>query len=70
MNGIDVLGPQLSVLVAAGVVLVADALLPGQRRILPFLALAGLLTAALWTTSWVGRGDYQTVFHGTIALDR
>ncbi|GIW17514.1 MAG: NADH-quinone oxidoreductase subunit N [Tepidiforma sp.] len=70
MNGIDVLGPQISVLVAAGVVLVVDALFPGQRRLLPFLALAGLATAALWTTSWVGRGDYQTVFDGTIALDR
>jgi NADH-quinone oxidoreductase subunit N len=70
MNGIDVLGPQISVLIAAGVVIIADALFPGQRRVLPFLALAGLLAAALWTTSWVGRGDYQTVFHGTIALDR
>jgi len=70
MNGIDVLGPQISVLLAAGVVIIADALFPAQRRVLPFLALAGLVVAALWTTSWVGRGDYQTVFHGTIALDR
>lgn len=70
MNGIDVLGPQISVLLAAGAVIIADALLPAQRRALPFLALAGLLVAALWTTSWVGRGEYQTAFHGTIALDR
>lgn len=70
MNGIDVIGPQLSVLIAAGVVIVADALVPSQRRVLPFLALAGLIVAALWTTSWVGRGDYQEAFGGTIALDR
>ncbi|WP_322794911.1 NADH-quinone oxidoreductase subunit N [Tepidiforma sp.] len=70
MNGIDVIGPQLSVLIAAGVVIVADALVPSQRRVLPFLALAGLVVSALWTTSWVGRGDYQEAFGGTIALDR
>jgi NADH-quinone oxidoreductase subunit N len=69
MNGLDVLGPHITVLIAAGVVLLADALFPGQRRILPYLALAGLLVAALWTASWVARGDYQTVFGGTIALD-
>lgn len=70
MNGIDVVGPQLAVLVTAGVVLLADSLLPGQRRLLPYIALFGLAISALWTTSWVGRGDYQEAFDGTLALDK
>jgi NADH-quinone oxidoreductase subunit N len=71
MNGIDLVGPQIAVLVAAGLVLLADALLPQQRRYLPFIALAGLAASALWTTSWVARDDYtQDAFRGTLALDQ
>lgn len=70
MNSLDVVGPQLAVLVAAGLVLLVDSLVPQQRRVLPIVALLGLATSALWTTSWVGRGDYQTVFDGTLSLDK
>ena len=70
MNSIDVVGPQLSVLIGAAVVLLVDSIVPQQRRVLPFLALAALLTSALWTTSWVGREEYQTAFDGTLALDK
>lgn len=75
MNSIDIAGPQISVLAAAGIVLVIDALLPQQRRVLPFVALLGLAVSALWTTSWVGRNDFgsaelEAAFNGTLALDK
>jgi NADH-quinone oxidoreductase subunit N len=70
MNAIDVLGPQISVLVAAGLILLVEAILPRQRRLLPYIALFGLLFAAAWTLSWVARDDYQTIFQGTISLDQ
>ena len=70
MNGIDLVGPQIAVLAAAGLVILADGLLPSQRKYLPFIALLGLAASALWTTSWVGRGDYQEAFDGTLALDQ
>ncbi|MCC7087622.1 MAG: NADH-quinone oxidoreductase subunit N [Dehalococcoidia bacterium] len=70
MNSLDVVGPQLAVLVAAGLVLLLDSLVPQQRRLLPVVALLGLIVSALWTTSWVGRGDYQFIFDGTLALDK
>lgn len=70
MNGIDLAGPQVAVLGAAGVVLLLDALVPQQRRLLPFVALVGLALSAAWTLSWVARDDYQTAFSGTLALDK
>lgn len=70
MNGIDLAGPQVAVLGAAGVVLLLDALVPQQRRLLPFVALIGLALSAAWTLSWVARDDYQTAFNGTLALDK
>ena len=70
MNQIDIIGPQLAVLVTAGVVIVVDSLAPSARRWLPVIALAGLAASALWTTSWVARDDFQTGFDDTIALDQ
>jgi NADH-quinone oxidoreductase subunit N len=70
VNTIDVVGPQFAVLVTAGLVLLVDALLPQQRRLLPFLALLGLAVSAAWTASWVARDDYQTAFDGTLSLDQ
>ena len=70
MNGLDLVGPQLAVLLTAGLVLVIDACLPRQRRIIPYVALVGLVVSALWTTSWVARDDYQEAFNGTLALDQ
>ncbi|MFN0095649.1 MAG: NADH-quinone oxidoreductase subunit N [Dehalococcoidia bacterium] len=69
MNGIDLVGPQLSVLLAAGVILVLDALLPQHRRLIPFIGLLGLAASALWTASWAGRGYEDDIFGGTLALD-
>jgi hypothetical protein len=59
VNSLDVLGPQMAVLGAAGAVLLVDSLVPQQRRLLPFVALLGLIVSALWTVSWVARDDYQ-----------
>ncbi len=70
MSELDIVGPQIAILLAAGAVLVWDALLPKQRAALPWLALAGVAGAAIWTTTWVVRGDFQTAFDGTFALDQ
>jgi NADH-quinone oxidoreductase subunit N len=70
MNGLDLVGPLLAVLIAAGIILVVDAVLPQQRRLVPFIALAGLAASALWTSSWVARDDYQSAFGDTFVLDR
>lgn len=70
MNSLDTVGPQLAILVAAAAVLLIDALIPQQRRLLPFVALAGLVASAIWTTAWVVRDDYHTAFEGTLSLDQ
>ncbi|MCC7363635.1 MAG: NADH-quinone oxidoreductase subunit N [Dehalococcoidia bacterium] len=70
MSDLDIVGPQLAVLVAAAAVLLVDALIPQHRRIVPFVALAGLALSAAWTLSWVARDDYQTAFEGTLSLDK
>lgn len=70
MNSLDIVGPQIAVLAAAALVLLIDALLPQQRRLLPFVALGGLAVSAIWTTVWVARDDYQTAFAGTLSLDQ
>lgn len=70
MNGIDLVGPQFAVLIAAGMALLVDALLPRQRRFIPLVALAGLALSVAWTISWVSRDDYQSAFGGTLALDK
>jgi NADH-quinone oxidoreductase subunit N len=70
MNTLDVVGPQLAVLVGAGVILVTEALFPRQRGLLPYLALLALAVSALWTTSWVARDDYQTILDGTFSIDQ
>ena len=70
MSSLDIVGPQLAVLVAAGVVILIDALVPQQRRLLPYVALVGLAASAAWTTVWVARDDWQTAFGGTLALDQ
>lgn len=70
MSGIDYAGPQVAVLIAAGLILLLDALAPQQRRLIPFIALAGLVASALWTTSWVTRDEFpKEVFGGTLVLD-
>ena len=70
MSELDIVGPQLAILLAAGATLLWDALLPKRRALLPWIALAGVLGAAIWTSTWVIRGDFQTAFGGTFAIDQ
>jgi NADH-quinone oxidoreductase subunit N len=69
MKEIDLVGPQLAVLLAAAAIIVIEALMPSRRRMLPYVALVGLLASVLWTTSWVRRDELQTAFDGTLAFD-
>ena len=69
MDGLDLVGPQLAVLIGAAVVLLWDALVPQQRRLLPFLALIALAASAVWTGTWVARDDYREGWGGAISLD-
>ena len=70
MSELHIVGPQLAILLGAGAVLVWDALLPSRRAALPYIALTGILGAAIWTTTWVIWGDFQTAFDGTFAIDQ
>ena len=66
MSGLDIIGPQLAVLLTAGVVVIIDAAIPHQRRVIPYVCLVGLVLSALWTTSWVARDDYQDAYEEAI----
>ena len=70
MSSLGILGPQLSVLIAAGLILAIEALMPQQRKLFPFVALAGLGGSAAWTLSWIARNELpRPVFDGTFVLD-
>tara|TARA_B100001123_G_scaffold430326_1_gene550094 strand:- start:2433 stop:3893 length:1461 start_codon:yes stop_codon:yes gene_type:complete len=70
VSELDIVGPQLAILLAAAAVLVWDALLPNRRICLPYIALIGVFGAVIWTSTWVIRGDFQTAFDGTFAIDQ
>ena len=70
MNTIDLLGPQVAVLVAAALMLVVESLVPQQRRWLPLIAIAGLAISAIWTISWLARNELpKEMFDGTFVFD-
>lgn len=70
MNGIDFVGPQIAVLGAAGVVILVDAFAPQQRKMLPYIALLGVILSAAWSLSWLSREDYEVVLNGTLSIDQ
>ncbi len=70
LDNLDFIGPQLSVLVGAGLIIGFDSVFPRQRRVIPFLALLALAFSIAYTTSWVSRDDYQAGFHDTLVLDQ
>ncbi len=70
MNGIDQVGPQFAVLVAAGVVILTDAFAPKQRKMLPYIALLGVILSAAWSLSWLAREEYDVVLNGTLSIDQ
>lgn len=64
------LGPQVAVLIAAGLVLVVESLAPQQRRWLPVIALIGLAVSGAWTVSWLARDELPlAMFDGTFVFD-
>jgi NADH-quinone oxidoreductase subunit N len=64
------LGPQVAVLVAAGLVLVVESLAPQQRRWLPIIAIVGLAVSAAWTISWLARDELPLgMFDGAFVFD-
>jgi NADH-quinone oxidoreductase subunit N len=66
----DRLGPELAVLVAAGLILVADLVMPRERvRWLAGVALAGLTGAAIWLVVLMGRDREGSFFSDSMALD-
>jgi NADH-quinone oxidoreductase subunit N len=70
LEDLDRMGPALAVMVAAGVVLLADLALP--RRLkgwLAALALAGLSAAAIWLVTLIQRGREASYFSDSMALD-
>ena len=64
------LGPQVAVLIAAGLVLVVESLAPQQRRWLPIIAIIGVAVSAAWTVSWLARDELPlAMFDGTFVFD-
>lgn len=70
LHDLDRLGPELILMVAAGVILAADAILPDERRVrMGYGALAGVGAAAIWALVLVLRDRQEAFFDGTMALD-
>lgn len=70
LQDMDRLGPVLAVLVAAGLVIVADLFVPKSRkRALSGVALAGLAAAAIWLVALIARDRQASYFSDTMALD-
>ena len=67
---LDRLGPEIVVMVSAGIILMVDLVLRERNRgWLPFVALAGLGGAALWTVTLILRDREAVAFSGTYSLD-
>ena len=67
---LDRLGPEIVVMVSAGIILMVDLVLRERNRgWLPFVALAGLGGAALWAVTLILRDREAVAFSGTYSLD-
>jgi NADH-quinone oxidoreductase subunit N len=67
---LDRLGPVVAVLVAAGVILLVDLVLPRQRvRWLAAVAVAGLAGSIVWLFSLIARDREASFFADSMALD-
>lgn len=67
---LDRLGPILVVLVTAGLIVLADLVIPRKReKWLAGLALAGLAGSAIWLTTLILRDRQGAFFHDSMALD-
>ena len=67
---LDRIGPEIVVMVSAGIILMADLVMRDRNRgWLPFMALAGLGGAALWAVTLILRDREAVAFSGTYSLD-
>ena len=67
---LDRLGPELVVLSTAGIILLADLVMPRERvRWLAGVALAGLAAATLWLVLLIVRDREASFFSDSMALD-
>jgi NADH-quinone oxidoreductase subunit N len=62
-------GPELIVLLFAGIVVLWDLLLPAEQRPLPWISLIALGCSALWTTALVLGGHVGPAFSGALIVD-
>lgn len=77
MNDIEFFGPQLALLVAAGVLILTDIFLPfvgrsayaGRRPVFAMIALAGVAASLLWSLALALGDDRGEAFDGMMALD-
>lgn len=70
LHDLDRLGPELILMVAAGLILAVDALLPDERRVrMGYGALAGIGASALWAIVLIARDRQAPFFDGAMALD-
>lgn len=68
MDNIDLLGPELALIVAAGLVVLADLVLR-DKRWLPWLGLTGVLASVVWTLTFVLRDRQAEAFAGALSVD-
>src|SRR3990170_4122177 len=70
LHDLDRIGPELILMVAAGCILLADlALRERDRGWLPFGAIAGLASSAIWAGVLMARDREGIAFSGTYSLD-
>ncbi len=70
LQDLDRLGPALILMVAAGLILAVDALLPDERRVRTgYGALAGIGASTIWGVVLIARDRQAPFFDGAMALD-
>jgi NADH-quinone oxidoreductase subunit N len=70
LQDMDRLGPEVAVMLTAGLILIADLVIPRERvRWLAGLALAGLAVAAVWLALLIVRDREASFFSDSMALD-
>jgi len=70
LEDLDRIGPEIVVMVTAGVILMIDLVLREREKAwLPLVAISGLVGAVIWTVTLILRDREAVVFSGTYSLD-
>ena len=70
LQDLDRIGPVVAVIVAAGLILIADLVTPaGRKKWLAGLAIAGLAVAAVWLVTLILRDRQASFYSDTMSLD-